>query len=177
MFLSSCSLTEHWPEKIYNIHWLLNCIFSSSCNRWLSLSSCRSLASIKYIWQPTHSSAKHPRNTVAMMETWLTIRTKSEGTHKLREIPQSLGIRKRHRRWMKSEWSNPTSAQPPSLLPRMLHQLIWRQGDSKKDAITWPAVHVHLTHDCGVKTCRWCFLLFVSTKSHGIKHTNLTYSF
>lgn len=53
------------------------------------------------------------------------------------------------RRGMKSDSSNPTSTQPPSLLPPMLHQLIYRQGDSNQHAMAWPAVHVHFTHNAG----------------------------
>lgn len=51
------------------------------------------------------------------------------------------------RRGMKSDSSNPTSAQPPSLLPPILHQLIHRQGDSNQYAIAWPAVH--FPHNAG----------------------------
>ena len=53
------------------------------------------------------------------------------------------------RRGMKSDSSNPTSAQPPSLLPPVLHRLIYRQGESHQDAMAWPAVHVLFTHDAG----------------------------
>lgn len=87
---------------------------------------------------------------------------------------------------LKSDSSNPTSAQPPSLLPPMLHQLIFRQGDSNQDAI---AVHVHFTLKAGTilntgsktakragetarKCCRCCSMLSMSTNSLG--HLRIT---
>lgn len=94
------------------------------------------------------------------VQTWEWIRKKSEEIHRQKHNERESDpttryiFEKKHSRpeegWIPIQVSNPTSAQPPSLLPPMAHQLIYRQGDSNQDAIPWPAaVRVHFTHNAG----------------------------
>lgn len=65
------------------------------------------------------------------------------------EIPRPGILKKKTqstRGGMRSDSSNPTSAQPPSLLPPV-HQLICLQGDSNQGATAWQAVRVRFTHN------------------------------
>lgn len=85
------------------------------------------------------------------VQTWKWIRRKSD-VHKQTEIQQPRYLRENAqptRREMKSDSSNPALAQPSSLLPPKLHQLIYRQGDSNQDAMAWPAIHEHFRHHAG----------------------------
>lgn len=78
--------------------------------------------------------------TMTRVQTWKCIRQKSN-IHRSNSPVCSREEKKTQqtRRGVKTDSSNPTSGQPPSLLPPV-HQLIYSQGDSNQ------AVRVHFTH-------------------------------
>lgn len=139
----------------YSISWQTLCFISDiSCiNRWISLPSWLTAHAVWYtIYHsqvPVETDGKSSQiqatfsETMAKVQTWKWIR--KEVRHPQIQQP-GVFDRKPTRGEIKS--GNPTSAQPPSLLPAE-HQLIYRQGDSHRDATAWQAVHVHFTHNAG----------------------------